>query len=424
MAVDGVDYGAESWSTAAAGLTQPKSRNYGEIRVVRRLRLVSAVVLTSLLIGLGVPLVLVFIVAGVDTAVHHHLASAIISFAIAVGLTIVIAGLARPLLSAVAMYRARRRGETELSGSQRPPGELRHNQAEPEWQHPFDDPGFYRRIRLIRLQWLARAVVLTFLLVGLCAVLLFLTVAAVVAGAEHKFAVTGVVLGMVVGLALVIFKLVRPWWTAVENYRSRRGVDPMLRAWNADRIRNEGILEHARLNQKEFQRQVEELTERRRAQEAERIRTEKADRIQFRERMQAPNRERNERIEEQRRRRDQEVVETARIDGMTGRQFEQYVAARLRLAGWAVSMTAATGDFGVDVIAARNGERVAIQCKRLGHTVGVGAVQQVVSGAMHHRCSRSMVVSNREFTRAAQLLAKTHNCELVGRTQLRTWTLT
>ncbi len=85
-------------------------------------------------------------------------------------------------------------------------------------------------------------------------------------------------------------------------------------------------------------------------------------------------------------------------------------------------MTAATGDFGVEVIAERNGERVTVQCKRL-KVVGVGAVQQVVAGAMHHKCTRSLVVSNREFTRAAMQLARTHICQLVGRAQLRTWTL-
>ncbi|MFZ3268019.1 MAG: restriction endonuclease [Mycobacterium sp.] len=71
-----------------------------------------------------------------------------------------------------------------------------------------------------------------------------------------------------------------------------------------------------------------------------------------------------------------------------------------------------------------NGERVAMQCKRLGKVVCLGAVQQVVAGAMHHKCSRSLVVSNQEFTRAAKRLARTHNCQLVGRAQLRTWILT
>jgi restriction system protein len=107
------------------------------------------------------------------------------------------------------------------------------------------------------------------------------------------------------------------------------------------------------------------------------------------------------------------------VDQMRGIEFEQYVAARLRENGWEVSTTAATGDYGVDLIAKRGDECIAVQCKRYGKSVGVSAVQQVVAGAMHHHCWKSMVVSNQEFTKAAKLLAETHNCRLVGRTLLR-----
>src|ERR1700739_2385230 len=46
----------------------------------------------------------------------------------------------------------------------------------------------------------------------------------------------------------------------------------------------------------------------------------------------------------------------ASVDMMSGREFEKYVAARIRNMGWKVSTTPATGDFGVDLIAQRNGE--------------------------------------------------------------------
>jgi restriction system protein len=109
------------------------------------------------------------------------------------------------------------------------------------------------------------------------------------------------------------------------------------------------------------------------------------------------------------------------IDAMTGAEFENYVAARLRRAGWQVDFTRATGDYGVDLIAVKDGKSVAVQCKRYGHPVGVAAVQQVVSGARHHDCTRSIVVSNQEFTLAARQLAYTHGCQLIGRTTLESW---
>lgn len=109
------------------------------------------------------------------------------------------------------------------------------------------------------------------------------------------------------------------------------------------------------------------------------------------------------------------------IDAMGGAEFEHYVAARLGRAGWRVATTPAAGDYGVDLIAEKDGRRVAVQCKRYGRPVGVAAVQQVVSGARHHGCTRSIVVSNQEFTAAAKQLAHTHGCQLIGRETLRSW---
>lgn len=109
------------------------------------------------------------------------------------------------------------------------------------------------------------------------------------------------------------------------------------------------------------------------------------------------------------------------IDAMSGTDFEDYVASRLQRAGWRVTFTAASGDYGVDLIARRDDRSVAVQCKRLGKPVGVAAVQQVVSGARHHDCGKSIVISNQEFTDAAKKLAFTHNCQLIGRRALQGW---
>jgi restriction system protein len=111
----------------------------------------------------------------------------------------------------------------------------------------------------------------------------------------------------------------------------------------------------------------------------------------------------------------------AAIDAMTGTDFEEYVAARLERGGWQVTFTPGSGDYGVDLIARRDDSSVAVQCKRLGKPVGVAAVQQVVAGARHHDCTKSIVISNQEFTDAAKKLAFTHNCQLIGRRALQAW---
>jgi restriction system protein len=45
-----------------------------------------------------------------------------------------------------------------------------------------------------------------------------------------------------------------------------------------------------------------------------------------------------------------------------------------------------------------------------------------VAGALQHGCNRTVVVTNQTFTKAARQLASTHQCRLVGRTQLQSWT--
>lgn len=112
------------------------------------------------------------------------------------------------------------------------------------------------------------------------------------------------------------------------------------------------------------------------------------------------------------------------IDAMTGIEFESYVAAKLHAAGYRVAMTKITGDFGVDLIARKGADRIAIQCKRHARHIGAAAVQQVVAGALLHRCTSTMVVSNQEFTPAAIQLAQVHSCELVGRSRLPKWART
>jgi restriction system protein len=103
---------------------------------------------------------------------------------------------------------------------------------------------------------------------------------------------------------------------------------------------------------------------------------------------------------------------------VSGTEFEDYVARVVRSCGVPVIMTSATGDWGVDIIVGKRPNRLAIQCKRQSRPVGTSAIQEVVAGAPMHDCTRTMVVTNHEFTPAARKLAELHGCELVGRTEL------
>jgi restriction system protein len=103
---------------------------------------------------------------------------------------------------------------------------------------------------------------------------------------------------------------------------------------------------------------------------------------------------------------------------MSGTEFEDHVARIARSCGVPVIMTALTGDWGVDLIVGTRPNRLAIQCKRRSRPVGAAAVQEVVAGAPMQGCTKTMVVTNHEFTPAARELAQLHGCELVGRADL------
>lgn len=112
------------------------------------------------------------------------------------------------------------------------------------------------------------------------------------------------------------------------------------------------------------------------------------------------------------------TTSSAPEDQMSGTEFEDHIAHVARSCGVPVIMTPLTGDWGVDLVLGRRPHRVAVQCKRQSRPVGTSAVQEVVAGAPMQDCTRTMVVTNNEFTPAARKLAERHGCELVGRQEM------
>jgi hypothetical protein len=96
-----------------------------------------------------------------------------------------------------------------------------------------------------------------------------------------------------------------------------------------------------------------------------------------------------------------------------GVHFENSVVALYRQLGYIVTETPSTGDFGVDVIAQSNIERIGIQCKQHAANVGVEAVMQAHSGGHYYGCSRFVVCATEGFTQAAQEMAEKLKVELL-----------
>jgi restriction system protein len=94
------------------------------------------------------------------------------------------------------------------------------------------------------------------------------------------------------------------------------------------------------------------------------------------------------------------------LDEISGLDFEELTCDILASNGFELAQnTRSTGDFGVDVLAYRDGISFAIQCKRYHSDVGIEAVQQVYAGRAFYECHVAMVLTNQYFTPAARELA-------------------
>lgn len=106
------------------------------------------------------------------------------------------------------------------------------------------------------------------------------------------------------------------------------------------------------------------------------------------------------------------------VDKMTGVEFENYVEALLRRDGYKTETTATSGDYGVDLVAIKDGQRIAIQCKRYTRSLDQTSVREVYAGMTKYKCSLGVVITNRHFTKHAIDLASSTNCILIDRESL------
>ena len=98
---------------------------------------------------------------------------------------------------------------------------------------------------------------------------------------------------------------------------------------------------------------------------------------------------------------------TREPDEMDGLDFEYYCADLLAENGFVdVQVTRSSGDYGIDILAEKEGVTYAIQCKRYTGLVGVKAVQEAYAGRDYYDRMVGAVLTNQYFTKSAVQAAR------------------
>ena len=95
------------------------------------------------------------------------------------------------------------------------------------------------------------------------------------------------------------------------------------------------------------------------------------------------------------------------FEDMEGHEFEYFCADLLADRGFTeVEVTKASGDYGIDILAQKDGVTYAIQCKRYTAPVGVKAIQEAYAGRDYYDRMVGAVMTNQYFTTPAVEAAK------------------
>ena len=95
------------------------------------------------------------------------------------------------------------------------------------------------------------------------------------------------------------------------------------------------------------------------------------------------------------------------MDELDGRDFEFFCADLLKRRGFMeVEVTKGSGDYGIDILAEKEGITYGIQCKCYQEPVVVKAIQEAYAGKEYYDCMVGAVMTTQYFTAPAVEAAK------------------
>ena len=136
----------------------------------------------------------------------------------------------------------------------------------------------------------------------------------------------------------------------------------------------------------------------------------------------ARQREEQQRMIEEREKR--YLARIARLDqlgAMSPREFEQFTALLFGRMGYAVKITTASADRGVDLYLERDGRSAIVQCKKYRGNVGQPTIRDFYGTMIHNKADQGYVVTTGTFSLPAQNWARGKQIHLVDGAQLMDW---
>jgi len=102
-------------------------------------------------------------------------------------------------------------------------------------------------------------------------------------------------------------------------------------------------------------------------------------------------------------------------------EFEEFIAEMFKKLGYRARKTSNSGDYGVDVIAEKNGEKLAIQVKRhkVSNKVGSPTVRDTLGSKHKIDADKTMIVTTSYFTQPAKEQARNSPIKLWDKDKLR-----
>jgi restriction system protein len=106
------------------------------------------------------------------------------------------------------------------------------------------------------------------------------------------------------------------------------------------------------------------------------------------------------------------------VDSMSGKEFEKLLSLLFANAGYQVSLTPGSQDYGADLVLCKDNLKIVVQAKRYKSPVSVKAVQEIVSAVKYYKADKAMVITNNRFTENAYNLARSNSVDLWDRKKL------